>query len=163
MEGEVPYEAVPIDAVEGVEEVQEAMTGESEVLEPEAESSQPQAALLIPSSISEHNQANNAEGQFSGEQQQPVGETLNTNDPPPLSFAELWPPAPAPQRPSGSIGPVDPPTTGLARQVASMMLSSGTYDDQLREHNRLHYGGEQEIVGPLGRVRGPMITASISS
>jgi hypothetical protein len=172
MEGElqsVDEAATSLKAVHGVVGVQNEATmgGESEVVAPEA--SQPLAALHVQKSTSTENLNTNTVGYKDEEEMVPTvavaqEEGLQEMTPPPaLSFAERWPPAPAPQRPYGSIGPVDPPTTGLARQVASMMLASGTYEDQLREHNRLHYGGEQEAVGPLGRVRGPLITGSITS
>jgi hypothetical protein len=113
--------ATSLKAVHGVVGVQNEATmgGESEVVAPEA--SQPLAALHVQKSTSTENLNTNTVGYKDEEEMVPTvavaqEEGLQEMTPPPaLSFAERWPPAPAPQRPYGSIGPVDPPTTGLAR------------------------------------------------
>eukprot|EP00798_Chlamydomonas_sp_ICE-L_P025968 gene25968-11653_t len=73
---------------------------------------------------------------------------------------KVWPlePAPAPTRPVGSVGPVDPPTLGLSRQTENMMLSLGTFKEELLESRRLQHGdrldtGHDLIVGKMGIVK----------
>eukprot|EP00195_Chlamydomonas_chlamydogama_P004355 CAMPEP_0202919486 /NCGR_PEP_ID=MMETSP1392-20130828/75968_1 /ASSEMBLY_ACC=CAM_ASM_000868 /TAXON_ID=225041 /ORGANISM="Chlamydomonas chlamydogama, Strain SAG 11-48b" /LENGTH=132 /DNA_ID=CAMNT_0049612871 /DNA_START=315 /DNA_END=713 /DNA_ORIENTATION=- len=67
------------------------------------------------------------------------------------------PPAAAPARPQGSIGPVDPPYTGLSRQMENMMLAVGTYEGELAVRRRMYHGQAlvegSKVVGPLGRVQ----------
>lgn len=65
--------------------------------------------------------------------------------------------APAHHRPKGSIGPVDPTTLGLSRQAENMMLSLGTFEEELIVSRREHFGdrlleGDDLVVGKLGKV-----------
>lgn len=82
----------------------------------------------------------------------------NVNAAPGKLRTDEWPmpPASAPHRPKGSIGPVAPTTLGFHRQYGAMLISSSEFASDLALERKMHGGMPlsrgDAFVGPLGHV-----------